>query len=121
MREILDMTYNLLNEHNNLKMITAGLTLTGGASLLKNLEFLAEEIFNMSTKIGYPNLENLKGPTEGLYHPKFATSVGILYYAFFILQEDENNAQNYLSKDPITKFFNRIIKLIRINSNFLRR
>lgn len=113
MREILDMAYNLLNKNNNLKMITAGLTLTGGASLLKNLEFLAEEIFNMSTKIGYPNLENLKGPTEGLYHPKFATSVGILYYAFFILEEDDNKIQNYLSKDPIAKFFNKIIKSIK--------
>ncbi|MCK4696169.1 MAG: cell division protein FtsA, partial [Candidatus Cloacimonetes bacterium] len=75
MREIFEGSYKILNEQYDLKKITAGLTLTGGASLLKNSEILAEEIFNMSTKIGYPNLANLSGPTERLENPKYATSV----------------------------------------------
>ncbi|HPR18465.1 MAG TPA: cell division protein FtsA, partial [Candidatus Cloacimonadota bacterium] len=59
MREILENAYKLLNEQYDLKRITAGLTITGGASLLKKSEILAEEIFNMSTKVGYPDLSRL--------------------------------------------------------------
>ncbi len=108
MREILESAYELLNENNNLKMITAGITLTGGASLLKNLDYLAEEIFNMSAKIGYPDLSKLSGSTERLSSPRFATSVGILYQAYANL-EDETFISSKPRKDPFSNFFQKII------------
>lgn len=113
MREILEGAYQLLNEHYNLRMITAGLTLTGGASLLKNCEFLAEEIFNMSTKIGYPDLSRLTGPTERLKNPKYATSVGILYHAINLLSDKNERASSQRSKDPLSGFFNRILAFFK--------
>ena len=109
MREILEGAYQLLNEHHNLKLITAGLTLTGGASLLKNCEFLAEEIFNMSTKVGYPDLSRLSGPTERLNNPKYATSVGILYHASSLLSDKSFKNHPVKFKDPITAFFKKLI------------
>ncbi|MFO7895385.1 MAG: cell division protein FtsA [Candidatus Cloacimonadales bacterium] len=108
MREILEAAYELLNENNNLKMITAGITLTGGASLLKNLEFLTEDIFNMSAKIGYPDLSKLSGPTDRLSTPRFATSVGILYQAFSGL-EDESYISSKSRKGPFANFIQSII------------
>ena len=90
MREIFEGAYKILNEHHDLNLITAGLVLTGGASLLRNSSALAEQIFNMPTKIGYPFLDELAGPTERLENPKYATSVGILYYVYDELKNRED-------------------------------
>lgn len=112
MREILDTAYDMLNENNNLKMITAGITLTGGASLLNNLEYLTEDIFNMSSKIGYPDLTQLSGPTDRLNTPRYATSVGILYQAFSSL-EDETFLPSKTRKDPFMNFLQKIIDYLK--------
>jgi cell division protein FtsA len=109
MREILEGAYRILHDEHNLKLITAGLTITGGASLLKNCDKLAQEIFNMSTKIGYPDLTKLKGPKERLENPKYATAVGILYYAFELYNESDSKIRNMLRKDPISGFFKKIL------------
>ena len=113
MREILEKAYEILNENTELKMITAGLTLTGGASLLKNTDVLAEEIFNKSTKIGYPDLSQLSGPTDRLENPKFATSVGILYKAFQVISEGQEKIQQFKSRDPFMNFLKKIIDGIK--------
>ncbi len=113
MREILDAAYTVVNENVNLNEITAGLTITGGTSLLKNIEFLAEEVFNMSTKIGYPDTEKLKGSIDNLNHPKYATSIGILYYVYNLLKDKELVDKKYTSNKSIVGFFNKIIKMIK--------
>ncbi len=113
MREIFEGSYKILNEQYDLKMITAGLTLTGGASLLKNSEVLAEEIFNMSTKIGYPNLANLSGPTERLENPKYATSVGILYYTYNELSNKETKIQSIKLGNPFMNFLKKIKEIFK--------
>ena len=109
MREILEGAYRILHNEHNLKLITAGLTITGGASLLKNCDRLAQEIFNMSTKIGYPDLSKLKGPKERLENPKYATAVGILYYAFEVYNENDSKIRSMLHKDPIMGFFKKLL------------
>jgi cell division protein FtsA len=115
MREILEGSYKILNEHHELKLITAGLTLTGGASLLKNSERLAEEVFNMSTKIGYPQLDKLSGPTDRLQSPKFATAVGILYYIQQEMQDKKIKLQSYKTPDGFTKLWDTIKKFFKEN------
>ncbi|MCF7793773.1 MAG: cell division protein FtsA [Candidatus Cloacimonetes bacterium] len=109
MREIFEGAYKLLNEQYDLKRITAGLTITGGASLLRKSENLAEEIFNMSTKVGYPDISNLAGPTEQLQNPKFATSVGILYQAQKEIDNKNIKIKNFRSSDPISVFFKKLL------------
>ncbi|MBN1949284.1 MAG: cell division protein FtsA [Candidatus Cloacimonetes bacterium] len=110
MREILEGAYRLLNEQHELKMITAGLTLTGGASLLKNSEILAEEVFNMSTKIGYPDLSRLSGHVDWLDNPKYATSVGILYQVMELLEEKKTRIQQIkTNRDPFLNFFRKLL------------
>ncbi len=110
MREILDLAYNNIINNVDMNKITAGLTITGGTSLLKNIEPLSEEIFNMSTKIGYPNMQKLKGATDNLDYPTFATGIGILYYVFEMLQENELKFDKTISKKGIIGFLNKIIK-----------
>lgn len=108
MREIFENSYKLLNDQYDLKRITAGLTITGGASLLRKSEILAEEIFNMSTKVGFPNVSRLAGPTEQLQNPKFATSVGILYQAYEEILKKNVKIKNFRNSDPFSAMLNKI-------------
>jgi len=71
--------------------ISAGIVLTGGASLLKGSTRLAEEIFRRSARIGYP--KDLGGFTDEVNSPAFATGVGLIQYALHnskALSEDKN-------------------------------
>lgn len=108
MREIFEGAYKILNEHHDLSLITAGLVLTGGASLLKDSSALADQIFNMPTKIGYPNLSNLAGPTERLENPRYATTVGILYYVFNGLQDRDEKIISIKMGNSFTNFWQKV-------------
>jgi len=53
--------------------------LTGGAALLKGCDELAESIFNIPTRIGFPIA--YKGFEDELNNPKYATAIGTLIFA----------------------------------------
>lgn len=64
---------------NNLKdSIHAGIVMTGGSSLLANMEELAEQIFDVPVRIGYPN--HINGITDLVNTPQCATGVGLILY-----------------------------------------
>ncbi len=64
---------------NNLKeSIHAGIVMTGGSSLLANMEELAEQIFDVPVRIGYPT--HVDGITDLVNTPQCATGVGLLLY-----------------------------------------
>ena len=113
MREIFEGAYKILNEHHDLNLITAGLVLTGGASLLRDSSALAEQIFNMPTKIGYPFLDELAGPTERLENPKYATSVGILYYVYDELKNREDKITSIKIGNSFTLFWKKIKEIFK--------
>ncbi len=113
MREILEGAYRILSEHHDLNLITAGLVLTGGASLLRNSTTLADQIFNMPTKVGYPNLTDLAGPTERLENPKYSTSVGILYYVYDELQSRDDKISSIKIGNSFANFWNKIKEIFK--------
>jgi cell division protein FtsA len=59
-------------------LIAAGLVLTGGSSKVKGLTELAEEIFHMPVRIGFPY--QMSGLTDVVKNPVFSTGVGLLMY-----------------------------------------
>ncbi len=78
MEEILALVYQEL-EHSGLKrQLGAGVVLTGGAALIPGCAELAEEIFQLPTRLGYPR--NVGGLKDVINNPKFATAVGLLFY-----------------------------------------
>ncbi len=113
MREIFEGAYKILNDHHDLNLITAGLVLTGGASLLRDSSALAEQIFNMPTKIGYPFLDELAGPTERLENPKYATSVGILYYVYEELKNREDKITSIKIGNSFTILWQKIKEIFK--------
>lgn len=59
--------------------ITTGIVITGGTALLTNILDLAEQIFDLPVRIGYP--QNVDQAPDYINTPQFATGVGLVLYA----------------------------------------
>ena len=60
-------------------MVPAGIVLTGGTSKMEGVVELAEEIFHMPVRIGYP--QAVQGMADIVRNPVYATACGLLHYA----------------------------------------
>ena len=59
-------------------LLGSGVVLTGGTSMLEGMSELAELIFDMPVKLGYPI--GVGGLRDIVHSPKFATGVGLLKF-----------------------------------------
>ena len=59
-------------------LVPAGVVLSGGTSKMEGVVELAEEIFHMPVRVGYP--QSVQGLNDILRNPIYATSVGLLLY-----------------------------------------
>ncbi|WP_116368600.1 cell division protein FtsA [Parahaliea mediterranea] len=66
-------------------LIPAGIVLTGGTSKMEGVVELAEEIFHMPVRVGYP--QAVKGLNDIVRNPIYSTGVGLLQYG---LQQPEH-------------------------------
>ncbi|KPJ89182.1 MAG: cell division protein FtsA [Spirochaetes bacterium DG_61] len=78
LEEIFFLVKNDLDQKDFKEMITGGVVLTGGASLLKGIEKVAEDVFSMPVRIGIPS--GISGLVEEIASPEFATGVGLVLY-----------------------------------------
>ncbi|MBT4484998.1 MAG: cell division protein FtsA [Candidatus Latescibacteria bacterium] len=78
MEEIFTLAKQEIEKNNFTKLLGAGVVLTGGASLLQGSAELAEQIFDMPVKVGYPR--GLKGLTDIIENPSYATVLGLILY-----------------------------------------
>ncbi len=62
-------------------MIPAGIVLTGGTSKMEGVVELAEEIFHMPVRIGYP--QSARGLNDIVRNPIYSTGVGLLQYGLY--------------------------------------
>lgn len=60
--------------------LLAGMVLTGGGSLVKNIDLLAEYHTGLPTRVGHPVEHLAHGYSSQLASPIFATAVGLLKY-----------------------------------------
>lgn len=105
-QKIADLTYNEINKSRYLKMITAGISITGGTANLRSTNQLFEEVFDLPTKTGYPSFAGIYGDTESLSDPKYATGVGLLYWGKKNFEKDPFNKNS--KKSLIEKMISRI-------------
>jgi cell division protein FtsA len=66
-------------------LIPAGIVLTGGTSSMEGVMELAEEIFHMPVRIGFP--QTVSGLTDIVRNPIYSTGVGLLHYGVKQQQE----------------------------------
>ncbi|MGB9711549.1 cell division protein FtsA [Dissulfurimicrobium hydrothermale] len=58
--------------------LTSGLVITGGSALVAGLSEMADQIFQLPTRIGYPR--RISGLVDMVNSPMFATAVGLVLY-----------------------------------------
>lgn len=61
-------------------LTAAGIVLTGGASMMPGVIELAERVFQMPVRIGFP--ERVTGLIDVVRNPKFSTGIGLLLYGY---------------------------------------
>jgi len=74
--EIFDLVDQELKKSGYKDLVTSGIVLTGGSSLLPGIKEKAEEKLGLPTRIGYPRIKGLKQ----LHSPLYATGVGLILY-----------------------------------------
>ena len=75
-KEMFELVDKELMKSGYKDLITAGMVLTGGCSLLKGIKEKAEEVTGLPTRIGYTHM---KEPEE-LISPVYATVLGLILY-----------------------------------------
>lgn len=76
--EILEMMDSELVASGQKTKINGGVVLTGGTALLANLVELAEQIFDLPVRIGYPT--GITGKIEELHNPRCTTAAGLVLF-----------------------------------------
>jgi len=58
------------------ELLSSGIVITGGSSMMQGMVELGEEIFHMPVRVGQPNYSG--GLAEVVRHPRYSTGVGLL-------------------------------------------
>jgi len=85
-------------------MVPAGIVLTGGTSKMEGVVELAEEIFHMPVRVGYP--QTVRGLNDIVRNPIYATSVGLLHYGM-LHRPDSGSASSGKSGSSTGGFWGR--------------
>ena len=75
----------------------AGLVLTGGGALLKNLPQLVAYKTGLHARIGYPNEHIIADKIEDINHTMYATSVGLVMKGLSLVPVEELTAMDNIS------------------------
>ena len=81
----------------------AGIVLTGGTSLLRNITKVAQDVFGVAARIGYPS--GLSGMTEEISDPSFACVQGLIKHA---LDDDVEINTSMSGKSEFKGIFEKI-------------
>lgn len=91
MEDILDLVNFEIQLSGYADKLAAGVVITGGGALLKNLPQLVKFKTAMDVRIGYPN-EHLYGEARNeINQPMFATSVGLIMKGFEYLEQNHKD------------------------------
>lgn len=101
MEEVFGLIRKRLDEAPYLRMLGAGVFLTGGCSQLKGIRELAQEMFGVPVHGAYPSPD---GPKSAAENPQLSSAVGLLRYAQAKIGKTPEKA-GFISK--IRKIFSR--------------
>jgi cell division protein FtsA len=94
MEEIIDSALFEIENSGCMDKLSAGIVITGGGSLMRNLPQLVKFRSGMDVRIGYPN-ERLGNDASGeVNDPMYSTSVGLLLTGHDILSRSVNNEKS---------------------------
>ena len=76
--EIFSLIHREILKSGYQEVLSGGVVITGGTTLLEGMPELAEFVFEMPVKRGFP--QNIGGLRDVVNSPKFATGVGLLKF-----------------------------------------
>ena len=86
-------------------LVTSGVVVTGGSSILPGVPEIVEQVFNMPARVGYP--ANIGGLKEIVNSPMYATAVGLVLYG----ANSHQREKRFRIRD--TNIFNRIVSTMK--------
>lgn len=76
--EMLNLVHRELIRSGFDEFLTSGVVLTGGGVLLEGMQDIAEQVFNLPVRVGYP--QGIGGLVDVVHSPAFSTGVGLVIY-----------------------------------------
>jgi cell division protein FtsA len=89
MEEILDAVNFEIQNSGFAEKLTAGVVITGGGAMLKNLPQLVKYKTAMDVRIGIPNVHLTGKARDEINQPMYATSVGLIMKGLEYLEENK--------------------------------
>lgn len=85
-RETLEQVKKRIIAANAMDMLSGGIVLTGGCSLLRGMRHLAEEVFGLPVQL--IRAQNVTGNISAFENPKYSTAIGLVKYAHANFQQE---------------------------------
>ncbi|MFQ6091142.1 MAG: cell division protein FtsA [bacterium] len=79
MEEIFSLARREINKSDYAGLLTTGIVITGGASLMEGSVELAEQVFDLPVKLGVP--QGVNGLMDEIKSPVYSTGIGLIHYA----------------------------------------
>ncbi len=89
MEEIIDAVIYEIENSGFIDKLSAGIVLTGGGAMLKNLNQLVKFKTGMDVRIGYPNECLAPDTPEEINQPMYSTSIGLLLKGLEIYEQNK--------------------------------
>ena len=100
--EILELALNELRRSGfPEEVLTSGIVLTGGASMLTGIVELAEEVFNLPARIGVP--QEMGGVSERIRNPRYSTAIGLLQTAYAAEEGEQTSRTGAIALNDSSK------------------
>jgi cell division protein FtsA len=90
--ELFSLVQQVLRESGYEELLSSGIVLTGGSSLMQGMVELGEEIFHMPVRIGLPKYQG--SLAEVVRNPRYATAMGLLFEGAAQMQQGRVAKQN---------------------------
>ncbi|MGA1865326.1 MAG: cell division protein FtsA [bacterium] len=107
--EVFDLIAREIHSSGYEDLISAGVVLTGGASLMEGMVEIAEQIFDLPVRIGYPNC--IEGLRDIVKTPIHSTGVGLVLYG-------AQNTDTYRKSQDGGVFYGIVNKMKNMMSDF---
>ncbi|MFN3603144.1 MAG: cell division protein FtsA [Leptonema sp. (in: bacteria)] len=98
--EIFGIIYKIIRKKVDKNLLSGGVILTGGGSLLTGIAKVVEKIFGLPSRIGKPI--GIEGLFNEVHSPEFSTSVGMIKFFSKQIRDDFKEIENY-ERYPIKK------------------
>jgi cell division protein FtsA len=90
--ELYSLVQQVLRQSGCEELLSSGVVLTGGSSVMRGMVELGEEIFHMPVRVGAPRYAG--GLAEVVRSPRYATAVGLLFEGASQLRQGRLARQN---------------------------